>query len=131
MSMVRTSATALGGLLILFWLRGPATAQEPSCQELVAGPVWVNASPTTGLDLVRMSDAGLRAYALGFVNGFLIGPLLGMAPPCYRAAFQCLTGRSDVQLAAILRKFLADNPERWHEGAHTLSYGAILAPCLR
>ena len=36
-----------------------------------------------------------------------------------------LEGVTDVQLAAIITKYLNDNPELWNLGLHVLTYNAI------
>jgi hypothetical protein len=32
---------------------------------------------------------------------------------------------TDEQVAAILSKYLQDNPSRWHDGLHALMYSAV------
>ena len=42
---------------------------------------------------------------------------------------KCIVGRSDVQLAEIIRRFIDAHPERWHEGLNGLSYFALTESC--
>lgn len=83
----------------------------------------------TGSDLNGMSENLLSIHISGYINGLLVSPLLGADTACYSKMYECLEGRTGPQLTAIVRKHLADNPERWHQPANVLTYQALIAPC--
>jgi len=88
-------------------------------------PVWIKDGFGTGNDYIQMNDSQKRAYAMGAINGMLLAPLFG-APKEEMQWFESYVVKmTDKQVAAILSKFLADNPGRWHEGLHVLMYAAI------
>lgn len=79
----------------------------------------------TGQDYIKMSSSEKRAYAMGSVNGILLAPLFG-APKEKMQWFELyVENMTDVQVAAILSKYLEHNPGRWHDGLHVLIYSAI------
>ena len=79
----------------------------------------------TGQDYIRMTDTQKRAYAMGAINGMLLAPLFG-APKDQMKWFESYVENiTDEQVAAILLKYLEDNPGRWHDGLHVLMYSAI------
>lgn len=88
-------------------------------------PVWIHNGFGTGRDYIAMSEPQKRAYAMGAINGMIIAPLLG-APKSKMAWLESyVENMTDVQVAAILSKYLQDNPGRWHDGLHVLMYSAI------
>lgn len=42
---------------------------------------------------------------------------------------KCMTGRTDIQTAEIIRKYINDIPERWNKALEVLSYEAIIKSC--
>jgi hypothetical protein len=83
----------------------------------------------TGEQYLRMEEVEQRAYAMGIVNGILLAPLFG-APGWELKWFErCVAGMTDGQVATILRKYLRDNPGRWHETPHVPLYSAMLKVC--
>jgi len=88
-------------------------------------PVWIHNGFGTGGDYVKMSESQKRAYAMGAINGMIIAPLFG-APTYEMQWFESyVENMTDVQVAAILSKYLQDNPGRWHDGLHVLMYSAL------
>ena len=70
-----------------------------------------------------------RAYAMGFVNGVLTAPALG-APEADVARFaDCVKPMNDEQIAAIITKYVNDNPARWHLPLNLLSHEALVKAC--
>jgi len=59
----------------------------------------------------------------------LAAPVLGA--PKKRLAWleACTAGWSTQQVAAVVDKFLKDNPARWNEGMNILVYSALLDAC--
>jgi hypothetical protein len=79
----------------------------------------------TGQDYLKMTKSQQRAYAMGVVNGILLSPLFG-APKGEMKWFESyIVGMSDEQVAAILLKYLENNPGRWHDRLNILAYSAI------
>jgi hypothetical protein len=79
----------------------------------------------TGQDYIKMSSVQKRAYAMGSVNGILLAPLFGAPKEKVQWLELYVENMTDVQIAAILSKYLEDNPGRWHDGLHILTYSAI------
>jgi hypothetical protein len=82
-----------------------------------------------GHDLNRMPQNQILGYVQGFVNAVLAAPLIGAPVDCIGIVRECMIGRSDEQLAAMLRKYLADNPDKWHYRANILTFNALIRPC--
>jgi len=83
----------------------------------------------TGKDYLEMSSSQQKAYAAGVTNGMLLAPLFG-APKERLTWFEsCVTGMTDIQVGAILKKYLENNPGRWHESSHITMYSAMLNAC--
>jgi hypothetical protein len=96
---------------------------------LAAEPVLIQNGFGTGEEYLKMSPLEQRAYAMGIVNGMLLAPLFG-APKDRMFRFEsCVTGMTDSQVAAILTKYLRDNPGRWHETPHAPMYTALMKAC--
>ncbi len=95
-----------------------------------AGTITVRSGFITGAGFLELSESEQSVYAMGVVDGLLLSPLFG-APDkggAFRLA-ECLVGLSGKQVAAMVKKFLDENPKRWLEDAHILVYGALLEPC--
>ena len=78
-----------------------------------------------GDDYLKMTAIQKNAYAMGVLNGMLLAPFFGAPEKCTKWLVDYVKGMSDVQVAAIITKFLKDNPGRWHEGLHELAFFAI------
>lgn len=76
-------------------------------------------------------DSGI-AYALGLVDGITLGAAIertgGSVQDFYDA---CVRGRTRGQVKAIIDKYLADHPERWHEAMGGLVTRALVEACRR
>ena len=79
----------------------------------------------TGQDYIEMSQSQKRTYAMGAINGMLIAPIFGASKDEMRWLESYLENMTDKQVAAILSKYLKDNPGRWHDGLHILMFSAI------
>lgn len=60
-------------------------------------------------------------YVEGLVDGIFLAPLFGADKERVRIIERCVAGMTNSQIAAMLRKFLDDRPELWHQEAHTLA----------
>lgn len=79
----------------------------------------------TGRDYIKMNESEKKSYAMGAINGMLMAPFFG-APRDQMKWFESYAeNMTDDQVAAILTKYLRDNPGRWHDGLHLLTYSAI------
>jgi len=83
----------------------------------------------TGEAYLNMSSREQRAYAIGVVNGMLLAPLFGAPKEKMLRIESCLVGMTDTQVAAILTKYLRENPGRWHETPHVPMYAALIETC--
>ena len=82
-----------------------------------------------GNDFRVLDSGGKNMYSMGLVDGILLSPLYG-APKSKLEEFEsCTTGMNGSQLSAILDKYLAAHPERWHQSMHTLSFVALKEAC--
>lgn len=82
-----------------------------------------------GEDCHRSSDDSMAMYMAGVVNGLLVSPFLGAPETRMKPLSQCLTNVTSTQLAATLKKWLKENPERWHEGCHLAAFLALRQIC--
>jgi len=88
-------------------------------------PILVHNGFGTGQDYIKMSESQKRAYAMGSINGMIIAPLLGAPKDKMGWLESYVENMTDEQVAAILSKYLQDNPGRWHDGLNVLMYSAV------
>jgi hypothetical protein len=79
----------------------------------------------TGQDYIKMNQSQKRVYAMGAINGILLAPLFGASKEKMLWFESYVENMTDEQVAAILSKYLEDNPGRWHDGLHILMFSAI------
>ena len=79
----------------------------------------------TGQDFLEMSPSNRRIYSMGAINGILCAPFFGAPVEKMNWFESYIENMTDVQVAAILSKFLEDNPGRLHDGLYALMYSAI------
>ncbi|VWC01264.1 hypothetical protein BLA6993_04856 [Burkholderia lata] len=73
-----------------------------------------------------------RRYLEGVFDGILYAPAIAVKDlPRAVKLHDCTAGHSmtDAQIAAIVDKFMADNPERWGEPMSNIAYTAMLLTC--
>src|SRR5918993_5240109 len=85
---------------------------QSACER--TGPVEVSNGFLSAQELVAMTDASLTYYVMGFVNGFAMSPVVKAPERCVSELMECLDGKTNQQLAAMLRKHLTEHPEEWH-----------------
>ena len=83
----------------------------------------------TGEQLLSYDDSQLTVYTMGYVDGVLSSIFAAAPWECLQLLHRCITGRTNVQLAAILREYLKNHPDEWHEASHVISFNAIFSPC--
>ena len=94
-----------------------------------AQPVTIKNGFGSGEDYLKMGPSEQRAYAMGVVNGMLLAPLFGAPKNKMLQIENCVVRMTDSQVAAILAKYLRDNPGRWHETPHVPMYAALVESC--
>ena len=115
-------------VILTCWLMicGNAAAQD-GCPE---GPQFVFNGFMTGQDCLDLAEGQyLDAYMAGFVNGLYISPFVGASSSCIEPIRTCLAGTTGRQLAAVMERWLRENPSRWHQPCHGLTWMAIRDMC--
>jgi hypothetical protein len=113
--------------LVIGFLAGSTLPAFANC---ATEPVTIFNGFETGQSLKDLSDRDLASYVRGFVNGILVATVAGASQTCIEhLQKRCLTGRTDQQLAAVLRKYLLEHPEEWHWSANIVSWKALFVPC--
>ena len=80
----------------------------------------------------RALPAGtLHLYMIGFVNGLYMSPALGAPSECLQRLGECFVGVTGTQLEAVMRNWLDENPQRWHELCQFGAYAVISEMCPR
>jgi hypothetical protein len=90
----------------------------------LSGPVSLYNGFGNGEGWLKENEAEARGYVRGFVNGMFISLFYKADESCVARSYQCLVGKTDSQLAAILRKYLNDNPDKWDSPLPGLTYTA-------
>ena len=91
--------------------------------------VWVPNAFMTGQQYLALSASQQGAYVMGLIDGIFVGPLFGASERRIQALQDCLQQHNNIQIGAVLSKYIQDRPERWHEGAHSLFYSRMLQLC--
>jgi hypothetical protein len=91
--------------------------------------VYISDGFMKGQDYLDMDAAQKRAYAMGVVNGMLLAPAFDAPEEKVDWLRTCAVNMSDEQVAAILTKYLRDNPAQWHYRLNTLSLNAMTLAC--
>ena len=91
--------------------------------------IYVQNGFVDGNDFLSFSSDGKEKYAIGFIDGLLIAPLLGAPKRRLNWLEQCAVGMNSKQIVAILEKYLTENPAKWHQSMHGLSLSAMKASC--
>ena len=82
----------------------------------------------TGKDYLDMTDTEKRAYVTGNVNGMLVAPFFGAPEENLNWLKTCTSKMSDEQLAAILTRFIRDQPNQ-ETNLNVLTFSAMRASC--
>ncbi len=123
--MKTTAASAR--LALLLCLGGPLSAVGLAAQQV---RVEIKFGFLKGNDYLNdLSERERGAYVMGVYDGLLGAALFGT--PKRRLAWleACGVGMGTEQVAAIVDKYLRDNPARWNEGMNVLVYSAMLGAC--
>lgn len=68
-------------------------------------------------------------YAIGFINGLLVAPFMGADNAQTIWLDRCVENMRGTQVVAILDKYLAENPAKWHFPLNILSLSAMESAC--
>ena len=83
----------------------------------------------SGKDYLDMSDTEKRAYVTGEINGMLVAPFFG-APEENLAWLKTCSGKiSDEDLAAILTRFIRDQPGQMQTSLNVVTFNALREAC--
>ncbi|MER8793953.1 hypothetical protein NKH75_07060 [Mesorhizobium sp. M0984] len=118
-------------VLLLAAVFGALAACGPAAGCEMSGPVGVYNGYGTGADFLLEGEAEARAYIRGFVNGILVSVFVKADESCVNGVQECLVNKTDFQLAAILRKYLNNDPKIWDQRLNGLTFTALLYPCLK
>ena len=78
-----------------------------------------------------MDKENQRSFAMGLVDGVFLAPFFD-APDHGKSLVQmhaCVKDMSDVQVAAIIEKYLKDHPETWHLQLNVECLSALRSAC--
>ena len=116
--------------LLTFTYPPSSHAQQGPCSA-VDRKVTVSKAFYTGVELNALTDHDLAMYAAGYVDALQAATVIGVTEQCRGALQMCVVGRSSSELAALVRKYLRENPSRLTGQSHALLYNAIFSRCLR
>ena len=80
-------------------------------------------------DYLDMTDTEKRAYATGEINGMLVAPFFGAPEENLNWLKTCTGKMSDEQLAAILTKYITDQPNQMQTNLNVVTFNAIRDAC--
>ncbi|HKU72992.1 MAG TPA: hypothetical protein VJR02_03695 [Pyrinomonadaceae bacterium] len=83
----------------------------------------------SGKDYLDMSDTEKRAYVTGQINGMLVAPFFGAPEENLSWLKTCSSKMSDEDLAAILSRFLRDQPGQMQTNLNVVTFNALREAC--
>lgn len=84
----------------------------------------------TGNRYRELSEPEKSAYAAGLIDGMMAAPAFGArASGGVERLWKCTEQMTNVQLAAIFSKWIADHPEGWHRGMNAIAGDALIKAC--
>ena len=83
----------------------------------------------SGKDYLEMSDTEKRAYVTGEINGMLVAPFFGAPEENLAWLKTCSTKMSDEDLAAILSRFIRDQPGQMQTNLNVVTFNALREAC--
>ncbi len=111
--------------------RAVSQAPEPSQRKGTGpnDPVWIQNGFLTATAFRDLPQARKNSYAAGVLDGALLAPLFGAPKERVEWLESCAVGMTDEQVAAIMSRFIAENPARWHQQLHMQFYAAMREAC--
>lgn len=83
----------------------------------------------SGKDYLDMSDTEKRAYVTGEINGMLVAPFFGAPEENLAWLKTCSAKMSDEDLAAILTRFIRDQPGQMQTNLNVVTFNALREAC--
>lgn len=83
----------------------------------------------SGKDYLDMSDTEKRAYVTGEINGMLVAPFFGAPEENVAWLKTCSAKISDEDLAAILTRFIHDQPSQMQTNLNVVTFNALREAC--
>ena len=83
----------------------------------------------SGKDYLEMSDTEKRAYVTGEINGMLVAPFFGAPEENLSWLKSCSSKMSDEELAAILSRFIRDQPGQMQTNLNVVTFNALREAC--
>ena len=83
----------------------------------------------SGKDYLDMSDTEKRAYVTGEINGMLVAPFFGAPEENLAWLKTCSAKISDEDLAAILTRFIRDQPGQMQTNLNVVTFNALREAC--
>lgn len=83
----------------------------------------------SGKDYLDMSDTEKRAYVTGEINGMLVAPFFGAPEENLAWLKTCSAKMSDEDLAAILTRFIRDQPGQMQINLNVVTFNALREAC--
>jgi hypothetical protein len=83
----------------------------------------------SGKDYLDMTDTEKRAYVTGQINGMLVAPFFGAPEENLSWLKTCSARMSDEELAAILSRFLRDQPGQMQTNLNVATFSALREAC--
>jgi hypothetical protein len=83
----------------------------------------------SGKDYLDMSDTEKRAYVTGEINGMLVAPFFGAPEENLAWLKTCSAKISDEDLAAILTRFIRDQPAQMQTNLNVVTFNALREAC--
>jgi hypothetical protein len=83
-----------------------------------------------GEKFLKFSEAERTMYTTGLLDGLLSSTLMGKDAADMAARLsKCLVGKTNSQMAEIIKRYIDKDPARWDLGANVLGFEAIFAAC--
>jgi hypothetical protein len=118
--------------LSLIWTPFCVVAQERPCSAGgINTPRGISTYVPGGIGsgeeyLEKMTARDKSMYAMGALNGMVVAGFFGAPEKCTKWLEDYTKGMTPEQLAAIITKYLKDNPGDWHLPLNVQTYNAIL-----
>lgn len=94
-----------------------------------ADDIYIHDGFVDGNEFMKFKKYEKEKYAMGVIDGLLLAPLLGSPESNIKWLKKCVVGMNSNQVVVLLNNYLANNPAKWHQSMHTLSYVAIKNGC--
>lgn len=83
----------------------------------------------TGKDYLEMTATEQRAYITGQINGMLVAPFFGAPDEGLAWLKTCSAKMSDEQLAAIVNRYIHDQPDQMQSNLNVVTFTALRDTC--